>query len=137
MCAESLGSQIAVHLLRRHSTLTRGSEPLRDRLSARAHKFAVDYIEAHLAHDLTIGAIAKALSMSAGHFAHAFKSTVGIAPHRYVTERRIELAKSLLRNTELPISSVAARVGFTTHSHFTVTFQRMTAESPSAFRRKE
>ena len=75
--------------------------------------------------------------MSAGHFAHAFKSTTGIAPHRYVIERRLELAKSLLRQTQLPISAVAMRSGFTTQSHFSVTFQHVTAQTPSAFRRTQ
>jgi AraC family transcriptional regulator len=136
ICAESLGNQFAVHLLRNYSTLARHSQPSPNRLSVAAHKRALDYIESNLANDLTIGEIARALSMSAGHFAHAFKSTTGIAPHRYVMERRIELAKSLLRETDLPISNVATRVGFSTHSHFCVTFQKVTAETPSTFRRK-
>jgi len=137
ICAESLGNQLAVHLLRNYSTLAKGPQLLVNRLSARAHKRALDYIEANLANDLSIGEIASALSMSAGHFAHAFKNTTGIAPHRYVMERRIELAKSLLRETNLPVENIANLAGFSTHSHFCITFQKLAAETPSAYRRKQ
>jgi AraC family transcriptional regulator len=137
ICAESLGNQFAVHLLRNYSTLAKGPQLPLNRLSVRAHKRALDYIEANLANNLSIGEIAGALSMSRGQFAHAFSNTTGIAPHRYVMERRIELAKSLLRETNLPVENIANLAGFSTHSHFCATFQKLTAETPSAYRRKQ
>jgi AraC family transcriptional regulator len=137
ICAESLASQFAVHVLRHYSNIGKTAQAPSSKLSAQALKRAVDYIEANLSNDLTVAELARALSMSAGHFAHAFKSTTGIAPHRYVIERRLELAKSLLRQTQLPISAVAMRSGFTTQSHFSVTFQNLTAQTPSAFRRTQ
>jgi hypothetical protein len=63
--------------------------------------------------------------MSAGRFAHAFRNSIGLAPHRYVIERRIELAKRLLLETNPPIANLATRAGFSTHAHFCVTFHRM------------
>lgn len=135
ICAESLGVLLVVRLLRKHSTVAGNSEPLSSRLPGRALERAVDYIEANLANDLSLTDIAAALSMSAGHFARSFRKTTGIAPHRYVLERRLELAERLLRDTELPVSVVAGRAGFTTSSHFCVSFQKRTGRTPSAFRR--
>lgn len=137
ICAESLANQLAVHLLRNYSTLGKMAEAPSSKLSAKTLKRAVDYIEANLTNDLTVHEVARVLSMSVGHFAHAFKCSTGTAPHHYVVERRVETAKDLLRETDLPIANVATQVGFSTHSHFCVAFRKLTAESPNTFRRKQ
>ena len=135
MCAESLGIQFAVHLLRKYSTMRQPSQSVPGELSPTAYERAIDYIESNLANDLTIQDIADELSMSASHFAHSFRQTAGVAPHQYVMERRVEVAKSLLRETALPIANLSTRVGFSTHSHFCVMFQRLTGQTPSAYRK--
>ena len=132
--AEAIGIQLAVHMLRKYSTMRSAAPPPSGELSQTAYERAVDYIEANLANDLTIQGMADELAMSASHFAHSFKLTTGIAPHRYVMERRIEYAKALLRETTIPIANLSTRAGFSTHSHFCVMFQRLTGQTPSAFR---
>ena len=52
-----------------------------------------DYIEANLTRRLTLGELARVAALSPFHFARCFKATTGLAPHQYVTARRIELAK--------------------------------------------
>jgi len=135
ICAEAIGNQLAVQLLRRHSTLRKPVQPSNNKLSPKMLKRAFDYIENNLANDLTVQEIARAVPLSAGHFAHAFSTTVGTTPHRYVLERRIELTKALLRETDLPIANIATRAGFARHSHFCATFQRLTGFTASEFRR--
>ena len=136
ICAEALAHQLCVRLLRKYSNFGRVAQPPPLTLSKKALSLATDYIEGNLASDLTIEEIARALSMSAGHFSHAFKGATGVAPHHYVIERRIEFAKTLLLETDLPIATIASRAGFSTHAHFCTTFRRLTAISPSVFRRK-
>ena len=104
------------------------------KLSAASLRYALDYIDANLANDLTLDEIARAVAMSTGHFSHAFRNSIGIPPHRYVVERRIETAKSLLRDSDLPIGRVASSVGFSTASHFCNMFKRAVGKSPRAFR---
>ena len=105
------------------------------KLSAKALKIAMDYIEAHLASDLTLADLARSLSMSPGHFAHLFRQTTGLPPHRFVLERRIARAKTLLRDTALPITEIAQQVGCASHSHLSVMFHRDTGVTPSDYRR--
>ena len=81
--------------------------------------------------------IAQVLAMSPGHFAHAFRETTGLPPHRYVLERRVERAKSLLRGTNLPIIEIAGRIGCASHSHFSVMFHRMTGQAPRDYRNQD
>ena len=69
-----------------------------------------------------------------GHFAHAFREATGVAPHRYVLELRVNRAKTLLRQSDLPITEVAERVGCSSHSHFSVLFHRVAGLTPRQFR---
>jgi AraC family transcriptional regulator len=73
--------------------------------------------------------------MSAFHFAHAFREATGVPPHRYVIQRRIERAKQLLRGSELSLTEIAQRVGYSSASHFSVGFRKMTRVAPSEYRK--
>jgi transcriptional regulator GlxA family with amidase domain len=59
-----------------------------------------------------VNELAATAHMSAHHFARMFKEATGIPPHRYITLQRVDDAKQLLSDTELPLVEVAAAVGF-------------------------
>jgi AraC family transcriptional regulator len=73
--------------------------------------------------------------MSCGHFARLFKESTGVAPHQYVTAKRVERACRLLAQSELPVIEIALRSGFSAQSSFTTTFRRVTRMAPRAYRR--
>lgn len=56
------------------------------------------------------------------------------APHRYVTDRRIERAKELLSATDLPIAEVTPACGFCDQSHLARWFKRVVGVTPAAYR---
>jgi len=130
---DTLTCELALHLLR-HYTTTSVTDWPRTRLSPHKLRCAVDYIEENLGNPLTLKAIAAAVALSPGHFAHAFREATGVSPHRYVIERRVERAKSLLRCSSLPITEIADRVGCPSNSHFSVLFHRVTGVTPRRFR---
>ncbi len=134
LCAESLATELVVHLLRHYSApmrLGNGAPTVLPRYKMRR---ATDYIDDHLREDLTLGAISATLSMSPWHFAHAFRQTLGVAPHHYVLLRRVERARQLLRETNLPITEIAHQVGYSNPGNFSVAFHRLTGCSPRNFR---
>jgi AraC family transcriptional regulator len=130
---ESLTRRLALHLLRHYSVpgMSVGKPP--PKLS---HKLwhAIELIETNLSQDLTHSQLAAAVAMSPSHFAHAFRQATGLPPHRYVLNRRIERAKSLLRHTDLPISEIAQHVGCGSHSNFTALFHITTGVAPRHYR---
>ena len=134
--AESLASALAVHLLRRYSTAGAAVRPTATVLPSFKLRRATEYINDNLGKGVALSEIAGALAMSPYHFARVFKRTTGIAPHQYLIERRVECAKSLLRETELSITEIAHRVGCTNQSHFSVLFHRATAMTPTIFRQQ-
>jgi hypothetical protein len=70
---------------------------------------ALDYVGDNLAADLTLVEIAREVGMSPYHFSRMFKLSTGLSPHQYVMRQRIERAKALLTNTDLPVGVVAGR----------------------------
>jgi len=136
MYVEALASQMVIQLLRDYSTLPHLSAPRVRKLSRSRLARTTEFIDDNLCRDLTVAAIASALSMSASHFARAFKQSTGLSPHHYVLERRIEKARSLLRDTDRAVADIAAQVGFSAASHFSVAFSRYVGVSPREYRRR-
>jgi AraC family transcriptional regulator len=134
--AESIASALAVHLLRRYSTAGATVGRTATMLPSFKLRRATQYINDNLGRNLALSEIARTLAMSSYHFSRVFKQTTGVAPHHYLIARRVECAKSLLRETDLSISEIAHRVGCTNQSHFSVLFHRATAMTPSMFRQQ-
>jgi AraC family transcriptional regulator len=137
--AESLANVLAVNLLRRHSSLGRSSARKLEHerasgLPEASLRTALDYVGDNLAEDLTLAEIAREVSMSPYHFSRMFKLSTGFSPHRYVMRQRIERAKVLLKDTDLPVGVVAQEVGFASPSHFAQQFRRLVGVSPRSFR---
>jgi AraC family transcriptional regulator len=132
--AESLAMDVATHLLRHYCTASLPALKPVPQLSQRKLQRALEYIDNNLREDVSIADVAQMLSISPGHFAHAFRQTTGLSPHRFLLERRLEHAKALLRDTDLPITEIAHRIGCASHSHFSVLFRRATGQTPRDYR---
>jgi AraC family transcriptional regulator len=94
----------------------------------------IDYIEAHFDVPLLTSELAAIAAMSVAQFGRSFKAATGFSPHHYVTVRRIEHAKRMLRQRTLAITQIAFCCGFSSAAHFATTFQQHLGQSPSAYR---
>lgn len=81
--------------------------------------------------------LASVSGVSPAHFARSFKRAFGVPPHRYLLTRRIERAKALLRDTDLPIIEVAFQTGWSSLGTFGRIFRDITGESPTDLRSRE
>jgi AraC family transcriptional regulator len=131
---ETLVRSLGLHLISRYAIKGHPSASRLPAMPPRKLRLAVDYIEANLHRDLSIADIAEHVTMSESHFSHLFRQTVGVPPHQYVRGRRIERAKTLLRECELPLSEIAQRVGCSSASNFSVLFHQATGATPSTYR---
>ncbi|MEW6207563.1 MAG: AraC family transcriptional regulator [Acidobacteriota bacterium] len=131
--AESLGNVLAVHLLRHHSS-RRPSELKSGGLAGHRLRRVREFIRENLSRDLGLTEIAEVADLSPFHFARAFKQTTGLTPHQYLTSARIEQAKELLAQSDMPIVEISFAAGFKNQSHFTTIFRRMTSMTPGAYR---
>jgi AraC-like DNA-binding protein len=129
---ESLAGVIAVRLATHHRV---DGAPTIDRGLPR-HKLqrVLRYIHEHIEAAIHVNELAATAHMSAHHFARMFKEATGIPPHRYITLQRVDHAKQLLSDTDLPLVDVAAAVGFQTQGHFTSVFRKHAGVTPRTFR---
>jgi transcriptional regulator GlxA family with amidase domain len=81
--------------------------------------------------------LARVSRVSKAHFARSFKQAFGLPPHRYLLTRRVERAKTLLRETDLSITEIAFQTGWASLGTFGRTFRDITGESPGAIRERE
>ncbi len=98
-------------------------------------KRALEILDAHLGGDIPQSWLARECGLSVSHFARAFRVSTGMAPHRWLLHRRIEKAKTVLRETDSSLAEIAAICGFADQSHFTRVFTRSVGVSPGAWRR--
>ena len=133
---DTVAQMMAVHLARAHSVQSRAADlPSTPTVSHQRMRQLIEFIEANLDQPLTLDAMATQIGMSPLYLARAFKAAVGQSPHQYVLARRIERAKELLRNTEMPIIDVALSVGFSSQSHLSHWMIRHTGVPPGVYRR--
>jgi AraC family transcriptional regulator len=93
----------------------------------------LDYIRNHLTQELGLAELARVIDASPSHFARVFRTTFGMPPYRYVIEQRILEAKRLMTGGTQSISEIALMLGFSSQSHFTVTFRKVTGTTPKGF----
>ena len=129
---DSLVNLLAVHLLRNY-----GTPLLNPQDKGREHQQWLASVLHHIHHsldqDLRLAKLANLAQMSESSFSHQFKHHMQTSPHRYIIQKRIELATKLLRQRELSITEVALQCGFNSQSHLNIHFRQQTGMTPKAY----
>ncbi len=131
---ESLTQVLVIYLLRHYCESTPLIRSENRRLTRTQLQQAIDYIHTYLDRDLSLVEIAAVINISPTYFASLFKREIGTSPHQYVIQQRVERAKMMLLETDLTIADIALRVGFSSQSHLTQQFKRITGMTPKQVR---
>jgi AraC family transcriptional regulator len=132
---ESLANVLAVHLLR-HYTAAGGGDMRRfiGGLSGQRLRRVLAFVAENYERDLSLDDLAGEAGMSTFHFAREFKRATGTTPHQHLIKFRVEHAKALLAEGQMPLSEVGLRSGFSHQSHFTRLFRKLTGTTPQSYR---
>ncbi len=130
---DSLKTTLAIHLLRKYCTIKPKLSSYQNGLSSLKLQQVKEYINEHFYRDLKLIELAALVQISPYHFLRLFKQSMGLTPHQYILQRRIEKAKFLLQYSELGIADIAVRVGFCDQSHLTQYFKRIVGVTPKQF----
>lgn len=93
------------------------------------------YLQDHLTENVTLDEVAKNFAISKYHLSHLFKKATGFSVMDYVIQRRIILARELLRD-QISVQEAGERAGFRNNSHFIRTFTNCTGMSPKRYARQ-
>ncbi len=94
----------------------------------------VAFIEEHAAETVGVKKLASVVNMSPFHFARMFKGALGVPPHAYITNVRMDRAKKLLESSSLSLREIATTVGYQTQAHFTGVFHKQVGMTPRTYR---
>nr|WP_322711299.1 AraC family transcriptional regulator [Nostoc sp. ChiSLP03a]MDZ8212502.1 AraC family transcriptional regulator [Nostoc sp. ChiSLP03a] len=95
---------LVVYLLRHYAESVHIIIPENRSLTRVQLQQAIDYIQMHLSRDLSLTELASVINISPTYFASVFKQAMGISPHQYVIQQRVEQAKLMLSKTDLAIT---------------------------------
>lgn len=90
----------------------------------------LDYIAGHLEDEIRRDEIAEHVHLNRDYLSRMFRRETGISLKEYITEQKMEAAKSLLRTTNLPVSYIAAKMGYCNSSHFSYTYKKVMGNTP-------
>ena len=131
---DSLSTVLAVHLLRQYAAPEFRFAVYESALSERQMLQVLEYIHEYLHQDIKLADLATLLNISESHFSHQFKQAIGMTPHQYLLQQRIERAKQLLKESDRSIMDIAFLCGFNSHSHLSKQFRQLTGMTPKAYR---
>lgn len=106
-----------------------------NKIDARIKK-VIQFINQDLSKNYSIQDLSAVACLSQTQFKVVFQKSMGETPFRYLTKLRMESAKVLLNNTDLPISIISEKVGFACQSSFTRCFSHYFSQSPKYYRAK-
>jgi AraC-like DNA-binding protein len=97
-------------------------------------RVAKDLMDRHYAEPLSLDQVARQAGYSRFHFLRAFRDAYGETPRAYLTRRRIERARDLLRSANLTVTEICHMVGFSSLGSFSARFTELVGCSPSRYR---
>jgi AraC family transcriptional regulator len=133
--AESLATQLTIHLLRNYCSVSYRDRASHDGLSTIQQREVLEWLDARLHENISLEAMAEAAGLGVWTFGRRFRVAFGVTPHAFVNTQRLRRAQALLRSGRLAVKEVAAACGFADQAHLTRAFQVQFHTTPAAWRR--
>lgn len=135
---ETLNEAVRLHLGDRYGPPLDGSRDARTPtvLDARMQAQLREYLNDSLDTKTTLVEMARMVGMPIAKFTKAFAEAFHTTPHQYLLDQRVMRARTLLATSALPVTEIAAAVGFSTPSHFATTFKERMGVTPTQYRRQ-
>ena len=96
----------------------------------------VDYIERNLKKGISLEDVANHVNISTYYLSKIFKKEMGVNFITYVTDRKMDLAKEMLVNTDIPVLNIALDLAYNEANYFSKAFKKKTGLTPSEYREK-
>ena len=95
-----------------------------------------EYIDKNAANELTLKQMSDFISHSVSQTVRIFKKEYGVTPYEYMLSKRIELAKMMLKSTNMKVKDISSCVGFSDEHYFSLIFRKRMGISPLQYRKE-
>ena len=95
---------------------------------------ALDYIYNHLHEPITVSDVADHVRLSRSYFSSVFKDEMGIGVAEYITKKRMEAARNMLRYSDMSYAEISQILAFSSQSHFIAVFKKYHGCTPKEYR---
>ncbi|MBB3944181.1 AraC-like DNA-binding protein [Rhizobium skierniewicense] len=129
------GESLVLALLTDFLKVRHQTQKKRSKLAAWQLRASTDYIREYCLRAIRLEELAQLTHLSQSHFSHAFKASTGLPPHQWQMQARLERVKTLLVETDMPLTQIAMTTGFSDQAHFSRVFRKVVGVSPSVWRR--
>lgn len=133
---DSLATALAAHLLRRYNSRSLPVREVRGGMAGSKLRQVITYIEDNLDNNLSLAEIAEVANLSVSHLKVVFRQSMGLSVHKYVIRRRVERARDMLIEGQLPVSQIALATGFSHQSHLARHMRRLLGITPAEIRKR-
>lgn len=116
---------------------TKKDDALKLKCSNKILEPALKYIEENYGEQILLEDVASISNLSLYYFSKLFKKEMGMNFTAYVTKYKIEKAKSMLKNTDIPIVNIASDLGYYECGYFTKVFKKLEGITPTEYRSKK
>lgn len=131
---EMLGMALALAVAKNYSHSSKVLQFAKGGLTKAKLNRVINYMHEYCQRELRLSELADVAQTSLYHFSRLFHESVGMPPHQYLTQIRIEKAKTLLRVPRFNMAQIAAETGFANSSHFGKSFRRAVGVTPSEYK---
>ncbi|MHC2621164.1 AraC family transcriptional regulator [Bradyrhizobium huanghuaihaiense] len=133
---QQLTDLLATRVLAAHAGVPAAPQPIIGGLSPMVLRRSIERLRSDSDADVSLAALASDAGLSRFHFCRSFKESTGLSPHAWLRQHRLEQAMNMLRETDEPVVSIAAALGYSTQTAFAAAFKKLTGETPSDWRRR-
>jgi AraC family transcriptional regulator len=131
---DHLGMSLSIALIQKYGRNGGAASQAKGGISSVRLRRVLDYIAANVHLDIKLDDLAEVADMSRFHFARLFRLGMGVTPHRYLMDQRLQQAKALLRLDARSVSEIAVGTGFANAGHFARVFKRYVGVTPTEWK---
>ena len=135
-CCTNIPEIIYVHHQMAMDFVCRMRQLHRNVASSKQVAQAIDYIYVHIMDRITVNELAGAIGISPTHLSRIFKQETGISVSEYIRQRKIDMAKNLLRFSNYDFVEIAVMLSYSSQSHFIQHFRSQTGMTPKTYRKQ-
>jgi AraC family transcriptional regulator len=133
---DSFELMICSHLIGQYGQVREPISQLKGGLASWQRHRVVEMLRQNLDGDVKLATLAQECGLSVSHFARSFRKSFGTSAHRYLIVERVEIAKTLMSETNSSLVEIAAQTGFSDQAAFTRAFANVVGATPAKWRRE-